>query len=156
MIQRGFFSPATYYKIISTSTPGGKSSRIRESFFSHGSSMRSKHSVVAVKHGRRIRHGSGGQSSGKSSTRQVQSSCYHSGECSASINQSIDQTEGSESFNQPINQSTYQSRDISSIPNQSINRLTTISESVFSLNCRVFRFWWFSEPFWVTRKVMEP
>ena len=47
-----------------------------------------------------------------------------------STNQSIDST------NQTINQSTYQSCDISSIPNQSINRPTTISKSVFSLNCR--------------------
>ena len=53
-----------------------------------------------------------------------------------SINQSIDQTEEFKSLNQPINQSTYQSRDILSIPNQSINQPTAVSKWVFSLNRR--------------------
>ena len=70
---------------------------------------------------------------------------------SQSINQSIKQKAPSHSINQSIhnlllifidsadqsiNQSTYQSWDISSIPNQSINQGTCISKSVFSLNCR--------------------
>ena len=66
-----------------------------------------------------------------------------------SIDRSIDQTGHSinqsihnlllifmDSTNQAINQSTYQCRDISRGPNQSINRLTLISNWVFSLNCR--------------------
>ena len=52
------------------------------------------------------------------------------------INQSINQTIEQKPSTHSINQSTYQSRDISSIPNQSISQLTTISKSVFSLSCR--------------------
>ena len=72
--------------------------------------------------------------------KQVWSSCHHGRECHTSINQSIKQKAPSHSITQSINQSirnfllifidstnqaikqsTYQSRDISSIPNQSIN-----------------------------------
>ena len=47
------------------------------------------------------------------------------------INQSIDRSNRRPQVIQSINQSTYQSCDILSIPNQSINQLTTIAKSVY-------------------------
>ena len=85
----------------------------------------------------------------------MRSSCHHRRECHQSIDQSINRSKRRLQVIQSINQSitsswfllivlikqwTYQSRDISSIPNQSINQSinqgTTILKWVFSLNGR--------------------
>ena len=65
----------------------------------------------------------------------MRSPCHHGRECYKSINQSIDQTEGFKSFNQPINPYLLLFLLVELI-NQSINQQSTISKSVFSLNCR--------------------
>ena len=87
-----------------------------------------------------------------------------------SIDQSVRQKAPSHSINQSIhnlllifvdstNQATNQSIDLS-VPwhfkhTQSINQLTFIPKSVFSLNCRGLRILMVSAPFWVMRKLME-
>ena len=110
--------------------------------------------------------------------KQVQSPCQHGRECYTAVNQSINQStdRSNRRFQviQSINQSiTYYWLLLTIQIKQSINLSVpwhfkctqSINQSIMwllfhnqfsSWIVEVFRFWWFSAPFWVMRKIMEP